>query len=277
MKIRHTIPFITALIVCILICSFSGFSADYTPFAIIGDTRIGLTETVYKKFLNTIDTQGINLIIHTGDVIDKPGNEAEWKRFLELTGNNKTLHITPGNHDINNNKSLKIYRQYIDKPPYYAFSLDDTQFIILCTELPQEISRITGKQLDWLREELKKPFQYRFVFLHKPPLPTTFGQRYGLDRYKEERDILYELLIKKKVNLVVAGHEHLYNRAAKDGITFVITGGGGAKLLTLKEEYGGFFHYIIAKRTKEGYVFTVYDMNGTIRDEFYIKNEVNNG
>lgn len=271
MKNRHKVRLITVLISFLLILPPLGFCADNLSFGIIGDTRIGLTETVYKQFLNKIETEGINLIINTGDVIDKPGNENEWKRYLELTGAKITAHIAPGNHDINNNKSLRIYKELIEKPPYYAFSLDDTQFVILCSEIPEEISRITGKQLDWLREELKKPFTYRIVFIHKPPFPTTFGKRYGLDRHKNERDILHELFLKSHVNLVVAGHEHLYNRSERDEIAYVITGGGGAPLLTFNEEYGGFFHYIVAKRINGGYVFDVYDMNGSLKDEFNIK------
>ncbi|OPY78390.1 MAG: hypothetical protein A4E65_02263 [Syntrophorhabdus sp. PtaU1.Bin153] len=38
-----------------------------------------------------------------------------------------------------------------------------------------------------------------------------------------------------------------------------------------------FFHYVIAKRNKEGYVLTVYDFKEKVKDEFQINNEVRNG
>lgn len=63
----------------------------------------------------------------------------------------------------------------------------------------------------------------------------------------------------------------------KDGIPYVISGGGGAKLYGLTDEQGGFFHYTIAKRYKEGYVLRVYGFNGKIRDLFQITHEVMNG
>lgn len=253
-----------------LLFPFLVLCTDYPSFGVIGDTKIGMVEAVYKQFLLKMRERDISLIFITGDVIDRPGDESQWKRFIELTGENFTVHIAPGNHDINNYKSLNVYKEMVLRPPYYAFYEGDTQFIILCTEVPDEIGRITGRQLIWLKEELKKPFAFRFIFLHRPLFPC-FGYGYCLDVYKDERDALHKLFVDSKVSAVCTGHEHLYNRSERDKITYIITGGGGSRLLTFKEEYGGFFHYIVAKRQNEGYIFTVYDIDENIRDEFTIR------
>ena len=189
-----------------------------------------------------------------------------------MTGDNRTVHIAPGKHDFNNYNGLKVYTKIIDKPPYYSFSIDNTQIIILCTTLPNELNKIAGKQLEWLKGELEKSFTYRIVFLHSPLFPTKFGQGYGLNKHKEERDALHEIFLQHKVNIVFQGHEHLYSRTEKDSIIYIITGGGGARLLTSREEYGGYYHYILAKKREEGYVFTVYDLQTALRkDEFFLK------
>jgi acid phosphatase type 7 len=260
--------------ICILLLPFTAFSNDFSSFAIIGDTKIGSTETIYKQFLNIIGKKGIYNIFLVGDVIDRPGNEQEWKRFLELTGKDFSFHIAPGNHDINSARSFKVYGNLITKSVYHSLSTEDTHFIVLSTETPGETSRITGKQLEWLKEELKKNSSYKIVFLHKPLFPTTFGKGYCLDRHTSDRDNLHDLFVKNGVDIVFAGHEHLYNRIEKDGIIYVTTGGGGSRLLIFDEEYGGFFHYIIAKRENGGYIFTVYDMNEYPKDKFSIKKEV---
>ncbi|MCX5813654.1 MAG: metallophosphoesterase [Proteobacteria bacterium] len=260
--------------ICVLLLPFTVFSKDFSSYAIIGDTKIGTTESVYKQFLDIISKKGIHTIFLVGDVIDRPGNEKEWGRFLELTSNNYDFYIAPGNHDINSAKSLKIYGNLIRKPVYHSLSTEDTNFIVLSTETPGETSRITGKQLEWLREELRKNSLYKIVFLHKPLFPTAFGKGYCLDRHMVDRDALHDLFVKSGVNVVFAGHEHLYNRIEKDGIIYVTTGGGGSRLLTFDEEYGGFFHYTIAKRENGGYIFTVYDMNEYPKDKFSIKKEV---
>ena len=260
--------------ICFLLIPFAISAADYSSFAVIGDTKIGAVETIYKQFLNVISKKNINTIFLVGDVIDRPGNEKEWNRFLELTGSNYDFHIAPGNHDINSAKSMKIYNKLITKPLYHSLSTEDTHFIVLSTEIPGETSKITGKQLEWLKEELKKNSLYKIVFLHKPLFPTILGKGYCLDRHTVERDTLHDLFVKNGVNIVFAGHEHLYNKTEKDGIIYVTTGGGGSRLLTFDEEYGGFFHYIIAKRENGGYIFTVYDMNEYPKDKFSIKKEV---
>jgi 3',5'-cyclic AMP phosphodiesterase CpdA len=273
MSMRKNVFSLAALFLFMLLLQpITGFAGSPFDFAVIGDTRIGFNESLYKKFLSSIDTEKIKTFIIAGDVIDRPGNEDEWKRFLELTGENKAVHIAPGNHDFNNNKSFRAYKKVIDKPPYYSFSLDNTQFLILCTTMPNELSRIAGKQLEWLKGELEKPFKYRIVFLHSPLFPTKFSQGYGLDKHKEERDALHDSFVQHKVNVVFQGHEHLYNRTGKNSIMYVITGGGGARLITSREEYGGYYHYILAKKREEGYVFTVYDLQtGSKKDEFFLK------
>jgi hypothetical protein len=57
----------------------------------------------------------------------------------------------------------------------------------------------------------------------------------------------------------------------EDGVTYVISGGGDARLHTLLSEQGGFYHYAIAKRVNEGYLLSTRDSAGNVKDEFSIK------
>jgi 3',5'-cyclic AMP phosphodiesterase CpdA len=68
---------------------------EYPDFAIISDTHVGARNSVYPAFIRVIDELKIETIIHTGDVINKPGSRREWKRFFETTGSEKTLHVAP--------------------------------------------------------------------------------------------------------------------------------------------------------------------------------------
>ncbi|MFN3481361.1 MAG: hypothetical protein ACK415_13380, partial [Thermodesulfovibrionales bacterium] len=43
---------------------------------------------------------------------------------------------------------------------------------------------------------------------------------------------------------VISGHEHLYSETIKDGIRYIITGGGGSPFYQ-SARGGGFFHYIV--------------------------------
>ena len=240
--------------------------AEYAPFAIISDTHIGFQESVYAAFIRAVEQQKIEVIIHTGDVINRPGDAMQWARFLQITGPGKTVHVAPGNHDINDKESLAVFLTYFVKP-YYSFSDGDTLFILLNTELPGQRSRIVGEQLAWLEAELQRPFRYKFVFLHEPLFPAVY--LHGLDRHKAARDRLHRLFVQTGVSLVVAGHDHLYDRKVRDGITYVIAGGGGGQLAYFVTN-GDFYHYIVATRRDDGYSFTLKDIKGNTRDQFSI-------
>jgi 3',5'-cyclic AMP phosphodiesterase CpdA len=237
------------------------------PFAIISDTHIGTgTNSVYSAFLQKIEKEKIDHIIHVGDAIEAPGRTVQWKRFLELTGPDKTLHLTPGNHDIRGEDSLAVYLQFFQKP-YYSFVDGDTLFVFLNTELPGEEEKIAGKQLAWLKTELEKSFKYKFVFLHEPLYSLIPG--HGLDKYTEARDALHRLFVSKGVSLVVSGHDHIFGRTTKDNILYVTvaTLGGQIPPYMTRSEV---FRYVIATRNGEIYSFTVRDMEGNAKDRFTI-------
>ncbi|MGD0235425.1 MAG: metallophosphoesterase [Syntrophorhabdales bacterium] len=256
-----------ALIIALAVFLFPLFvQAEYAPFAIISDTHIGFQESVYAAFIRAVEQQKIEVIIHTGDVINRPGDVMQWARFLQITGPGKTVHVAPGNHDIDDKESLAVFLKYFSKP-YDSFVDGDTLFVLLNTELPGQRARIVGEQLAWLEAELQRPFRYKFVFLHEPLFPAVY--LHGLDRHKGARDGLHRLFVQTGVSLVVAGHDHLYDRKVRDGITYVIAGGGGGQLAFFVNN-GDFYHYIVATRRNDGYSFTVRDIEGNTRDQFSV-------
>ena len=140
--------------------------------------------------------------------------------------------------------------------------------MLLNTEFPGEQAMVTGTQFDWLEAELQRPFKYKFVFLHEPLYPAFSG--HGLDRHPAARDRLHELFVRKGVSLVVAGHDHVYNKSVKDGVTYVIASGGGGRFY-LSPSNGGFLHYVVGTRTGDSYSFVVKDMKGEVKDQFVIR------
>ncbi len=241
--------------------------AEPTRFAVVTDTHVGSSDSVYPAFIRIMEDRKIEVIFHTGDAIDTPGSVRQWKKFLEITGPGKTLYLTPGNHDIHGPRSFAAYLKFFPKP-YYSVSDGDTLFVLLNTELPGEESRVTGDQFEWLKGELERPFRYKFVFLHEPLFPLVSG--HALDRHKEARDRLHGLLVRKKVDLVVSGHDHLYFRRERDGITYIIGAAAGGNLNHFPKD-SDFFRYIVATRKNGGYEFVVKDLGGGTRDEFVVE------
>lgn len=245
---------------------------QYPPFAIVSDTHVGARNSVYPAFIDIMDELKIETIIHTGDAINKPGSLRQWKKFFEATGPDKILHVAPGNHDIRFNVSRDVYDRLFPSQ-YYSFSMGDTLFIMLSTVLPRQRSRVTGRQRVWLRTELSRPFRFKFVFLHEPLFPAL--PLHGLNVFRRSRNSLHQLFVENGVTLVVAGHNHIYRRSERDGVTYVVTANTGGKLFPvgLVSKNSNSFRYILATRIDGHYLLETRDMRGKVTDRFAIAPE----
>jgi 3',5'-cyclic AMP phosphodiesterase CpdA len=240
--------------------------SESPTFAIISDTHVGAPNSTYPSVVRQLEEDGIATIIHTGDAINKAGDLSQWAEFSAESGPEK-VYLTPGNHDIRDPKSFSTYLGRYHSP-FYAFSDGDTLFVMLNTEIPGQRRKITGEQLTWLKVELDRPFRYKFVFLHEPLYPLLPFN--GLDRHRSDRNALHQLFVEKGVSLVVAGHDHVYNRKVKDGVEYVVQGAVGGRLPWFTKGSES-FRYITATRRGDGYSFVVKDLAGSARDEFSIR------
>ena len=248
-------------------------------FVVLGDNRAGdpACDAVYQKVIAAALARKPDLMLNTGDQIDKPGNVEHWKRFRELSKNVAIPYfLTVGNHDahVEVAGSEDTYREQVDLPGnelYYSFVAGNSLFIVLDSYIKGEDKKITGEQFKWLEQVLASSKQkHKFIFVHHPLYPEQGrGKHHGnsLDRHKEERDRLQALFVRHKVTMVFLGHEHLYLRKSVDGIPHIIVGGGGAPLYA-KDEAGGFHHYALVTVDGDRVSGEVVDVNGTTRDKF---------
>ena len=84
------------------------------------------------------------------------------------------------------------------------------------------------EQTHWLEEDLKahQTADYRFVSAHHPPY-TAVASRQGDNPHMTA---LTPMLEKYNVTAGFFGHDHNYQHYLKNGIHYVISGGGGAPL-----------------------------------------------
>jgi len=85
-----------------------------------------------------------------------------------------------------------------------------------------------SEQARWLEEDLAKSQKadFRFVMPHHPPM-TAVAQRQGDN---PEMAALIPLFEKQHVTAGFFGHDHNYQHYLKNGVHYVITGGGSAPL-----------------------------------------------
>lgn len=239
-------------------------------FGVIGDNRSG--DRVYSRIVAGIMARAPLFIVNTGDLIPTPGNRDQWKNFWNLSKPVTVPYfLVPGNHDIDEEDSQKVWRDEVDLPgneTYYSFVVGKNLFVVLNSCEPEEDRRIAGEQLTWLKKTLD-PSRYRhqFVFLHHPPFMWKDASHYekSLDRYPELRDALHRLFAEKGVTAVIAGHEHTFKRLGKrDGVEYIVTGGAGAPL------YSGYNNYMLITVDGATVAAKVTDREGYLRDEFFI-------
>ncbi|MCD6220065.1 metallophosphoesterase [Candidatus Calescamantes bacterium] len=242
-------------VVSILGTNHLALASDFT-FVVLGDNRTH--HEVYKSVVEEIVSLGPDIIFNTGDMISTPGNLSQWKIFKELSiPIKKPYYLVVGNHDVNNRESERLFKEMIhfytpqvnlpEEGVYYSFDYGDSHFVVLDSEIPGEVGEITGRQFEWLENDLSSiqgRINHIFVFIHRPLYPV-YGIHVGscLDMYPTERDRLHDLLVRYNVDAVFAGHLHLFHKGIFNGLTQIITGGGGAELHTTVDK-GGFNHFV---------------------------------
>lgn len=244
-------------------------SSDHVFFTVFGDNRggsDGRQPAVFSRLVAQMAALGPDFVIGTGDYIYGASSQEElrfqWREFFRAMAPlqaRKTTYFVPatGNHEIAGGAGRALFREYFRRF-YFSFDWGSSHFIILDTEVPGEEGRIAGDQRIWLKKDLAATTNARhiFVVLHRPLFPVGPHKGDSLDSVPAERDGLHRLFVQHRVTCVFQGHEHLYHRQTKDGVTYIITGGGGAPLYAAPER-GGFHHFLSVKATAVGYTIDV--------------------
>jgi acid phosphatase type 7 len=201
------------------------------------------TAPVVRKWLaQKVGEENPDFLLLTGDMPFHGGNPADWKVYEQETAlwarEHLRIYPTLGNHEVLPDRAegeanyFKAYPQIANSAYYsvrlgniYLISLDSTDFL----------SRGWPGR-DWLERQLAHlPDSIDFVFLlfHVPliaDLQTSFIAGMPTPGGLDLRQYLEGQAAKSHAKFVIFnGHIHNYERFELNGITHVITGGGGAK------------------------------------------------
>jgi 3',5'-cyclic AMP phosphodiesterase CpdA len=141
-----------------------------------------------------------------------------------------------------------------------------------------------SEQYQWLLNELRSlRNRFTIVAFHHDPVSGGPHNKLQADGTPKEwpidqgRRFLLPLFEMYGVDLVLNGHDHLYERSNKNGVYYVVTGGGGAplyKINTVENPYQqvtvAAYHYTTLDVSSESIKVTAIDIDGKIIDEFDI-------
>ncbi|MBS3091176.1 metallophosphoesterase [Candidatus Pacearchaeota archaeon] len=254
-------------------------SAQELKVAVYGDNREGTN--IHSKIISKINEYNPRDVFNTGDAV-KYGRRHEWRAFNEaifpIDDVDTDYHLAFGNHDKNKSLfgeqqgPLERFWHLPEKPTFYSFDRGRTHFIILDTNIISE----GKKQEQWLEKDLKEnnSKDYIFVFMHHPPIgDDEHGKRD--DKYTDLSIRFAEVLRKYHPSAVFTGHQHHYRKLDVNGVTYIITGGGGAPLRVrvpqeVDEGSTRTNHYVLGKIDRNAQ-FRVLGLNDRLIDSFSIE------
>jgi hypothetical protein len=231
--------------------------------AVYGDSRSN--PATHQKVVEQIAKAGVDLIVHTGDIVLNGKNHDSWrKEFFEPLnplGHSIPWVSTIGNHE----RDAENYFSYMALPGnerFFGFDYANAHIICLDSNGWIEKGR-DSRQYEWLVNDLRRrrPTTWTFVAFHHPLFSAHLSRPINSLRWDWAPVFLDP---ENHVDGVLTGHDHFYahnfrmGRLAdkpEPGVLFLTTAGGGASLYkTRARDY-------IAKE-KSVHHFTLFDFDG---------------
>jgi len=223
---------------------------DYFAFIVFGDNHAGFIfdDSAAIKMIRLMNREDrfkklpIDFVAVLGDVSFAKGRQWDYLVYDKLRSMIKWPVVSAmGNHDYQKG-GWRIFKERLGS---YEFSFADrnSYFIVL----DNKITNLTEEQFMWLEAELKKSasYKHRFVMMHKPPL-SLYQQSWFRPELSPWSYRLMKLCEKYNVDMVLAGHEHMFREQVFGGVRYIISGGGGM-LTQIPESDGGFLHYVVIR------------------------------
>jgi hypothetical protein len=213
------------------------------------------------------------LIVHTGDIAYDSGTIGEFedtvfKMYTPLFGH-VPFYPAAGNHEYKTMQGAPFRAVFAlpgNSEKWYSFDYGPIHFAALDTEADY------ATQARWLEEDLAATsLPWKVVYMHKPPYSSG---GHGSDTAL--RKALEPVLVKHRVQLVLAGHDHNYERMLpQQGVYHVVTGGGGVGTRPVGESAFTAFsedviHFMVAEVRGDQMMLHAVDATGTQFDSVVI-------
>lgn len=169
-----------------------------------------------------------DFLLQSGDIVANGNNEEQWAAFWQVAQPlyaESPVFPSLGNHE----RHGAPYFRYFGVPAEYSFDYGNAHFIALDSNRPE--SEWPAQEM-WLKNDLAAHpgATWRIVFFHHTPYTCVAmpDRRAAAVVLRGRLEPIFE---QGGVQLVINGHDHTYQRhVAPDGITYVVSGGGGAPL-----------------------------------------------
>ena len=262
MFVERSLLLIIVVVACLACSRSQPQAADFHPvelqqqvampfrFVAYGDTRFtdpkdseASNPQVRRALVKAIADAHPAFISIGGDISYNGYDVNDWKTWDSETSvwrdNKIPIYPAIGNHDLHGDEKIALANYFqrfpdLKQSRYYSVRAANTMMLVLDSALDEN----WGPQAQWLTQKLNSiPADVDFVFLvfHHPPYTSSsdakkFG---GGHSARTQEQQLAKTLEARQQNMsariiVFNGHVHNYERHEHGGITYFVTGGGGA-------------------------------------------------
>jgi predicted phosphodiesterase len=199
-------------------------------FAAFGDTRTG--HQVHRELVEAMAKENIEFVIHSGDLVEFGGVEEQWRMFLRVEAplmSRVPMFAAIGNHDFaprSHFDRVFMLPLFAGGNRYYHQDWGDVRVVIMDSEIEM---RKGSDQYAFLESTLAEAAEKDLLVLMSLHYPPYSSGAHG--SYLEIRDILGELGPRFGVEIILAGHDHNYERTKPiGGVTYIVAASGGANI-----------------------------------------------
>lgn len=184
-----------------------------------------------------------DFLVNTGDMVGNGDSSSDWRQFFRIEGpllRDRAVFACVGNHELLGLGTPPWIRYFHPghakgdnrRGLFHTTRWGNTRFFFLNAMVSWE----KGDDVTWIQEELARAeseagLAHRIVVMHHGP--SSSGPHGPNDTLRRMQ--INELFRNKKVDLVLAGHDHFYERGELEGLKYLITGGAGAPLYPPKK------------------------------------------
>jgi hypothetical protein len=249
-------------------------------FVVYGDTRT--RHDVHRRVVTELVKHGIpDFVLQTGDMVADGADSSLWPVFFDIEKEllRQTVFFPSlGNHERNTSYFGNLF---LKDTVYYSFNWGNGHFAVIDSDIANAAigqrakDAFWAEQTRWLEDDLQRHQndRYRFVIAHHPPF-TAVERRQGDN---PQMTALVPLFEKYRVTAALFGHDHNYQHYLKNGIHYIVTGGGGAPLYDVDKPPAGITQKVVSVENfvkvavdSSGLHFEAIDIDGHTLDRFDI-------
>lgn len=223
-----------------------GRIADDAPpvFLLLGDTQHTMTLEFWRPrhdeerraLARALAAERPAFVVHAGDVVCHGSRTADWSRFLEdfdpVFAAGIPCFPALGNHDYYGGNAAALARRdevfpHVAGRRWFELRFRSAAILVLDSNLDELSTADATAQDAWLQRtlaaaEADPDVLHVLLVAHHPPYTNAKGL--GESREVQER---FVARLTPKVRVFASGHVHAYEHFLRNGVHFLVSGGGG--------------------------------------------------